>query len=369
MDSAKLAKDTDQRLVCVDALRGFDMLWIIGGSGVMITLANATGWSFLSNMEVNFDHQWGQFHFYDLIMPLFLFIVGVVMPITIKKRLARGETKKNIYKHVIKRVVLLYILGLISSGHILTFDVSKMHIITNTLHAIAVGYAVGTIMILELKIKWQLGVTAALLLLYWAIMALIPIPGNGAGKFDRDVNLALYVDNAILGHFQEGEGWTYIISNITFICSVMLGVFAGNVLQSDKSQMKKVGILALIAVCCIIVGKVWGIWLPIIHHIWTSTLVLFAGGLSFLLLALFYLVIDVWGYKKWTFPFVVIGMNAIAVYVATDLFDFGKIGNVFVGGLAKHLGLWGNFLEAFGALAVVWLILYYMYRNKTFLKV
>jgi predicted acyltransferase len=97
--------------------------------------------------------------------------------------------------------------------------------------------------------------------------------------------------------------------------------------------------------------------------------VLFAGGLSFLLLSLFYLVIDVWGYKKWSFPFVVIGMNAITVYVATDLFDFSKIGNVFVGGLAANVGIWNDFVQALGALAVVWLILYWMYRKKTFIKI
>ena len=369
MDSSNKSNVSDQRFVCVDALRGFDMLWIIGGSEVLITLAKATGLGFLSNMEVNFDHTWGQFHFYDLIMPLFLFIVGVVMPVSFKKRMGRGESKKSLYTHVVKRVIILYILGLVSSGHLLSFDLSKLHLVTNTLHAIAVGYLVSSIMILELKIKWQIWITIALLFLYWGIMALIPIPGIGAGIYKPDTNLALYVDDAVLGHFQEGEGWTYIISNLTFICSVMLGVFAGNVLQSDRTAMKKVGVMALIGICCVVAGKIWGIWFPIIHHLWTSSLVLFAGGLSFLLLSLFYLVIDVWGYKKWSFPFVVIGMNAIAVYVATDLFDFSKIGNVFVGGLAANMGKWNDFVQALGALAVVWLILYWMYRKKTFIKI
>lgn len=369
MNTTTMFENPDQRLVCVDALRGFDMLWIIGGSEVLVTLAKATGFSFLSNMPVNFDHTWGQFHFYDLIMPLFLFIVGVVMPVSFKKRIARGENKKSLYIHIIRRVIILYILGLIASGHLLTFDSSKLHLWTDTLHAIAVGYLVSSIMILELKLKWQIGITTALLFLYWGIMALLPIPGFGAGMYEPDTNLALYVDNAVLGHFQEGSGWTYIVTNLTFICSVMFGVFAGNILQSQRPAMKKVELLALIGICCIIVGKIWGIWFPIIHHLWTSSLVLFAGGLSFLLLSLFYLVIDVWGYKKWSFPFVVIGMNAIAVYVATHLFDFLKIGNVFVGGLAKWLGPWNELVQASAALAVVWLILYWMYRKKTFIKI
>ena len=369
MNNSTQTKVADQRLVCVDALRGFDMLWIIGGSEVLITLAKATGIGFLSNIAVHFDHSWGQFHFYDLIQPLFIFIVGVVMPVSFRKRMARGETKRSIYAHVLKRVFLLYILGLISSGHLLSFDIMKMRIITNVLHCIAFGYLFSSIMILELKLKWQIGISAAILLIYWGIMALVPIPGVGAGIYKQDLNLALFVDNAVLGHFQEGEGWTYILTSINFIPSIMLGVFAGNILQSEKDALKKCWTLTLIGVCCIVAGKIWGIWFPIIHHIWTSSLVLYSAGLCFLLLTLFYLIIDVWGFKKWSFPFIVIGMNAIAVYIATHLFDFGRIGNIFVGGLARFMGVWGVFLEAFAALAVVWLILYYMYLKKTFLKV
>ena len=369
MNTKTMFENPDQRLVCVDALRGFDMLWIIGGSEVLITLAKATGIGFLSNISVHFDHSWGQFHFYDLIQPLFLFIVGVVMPVSFRKRIARGETKKKLYAHVMKRVLVLYILGLISSGHLLSFDLSKMHLITNVLHVIAVGYLVCSVLILELNIKWQIGITAALLFLYWAIMALIPVPGFGAGIYKPDINLALWIDNAVLGHFQEGEGWTYIISNITFIPSIMLGVFAGNILQSTRDEMKKARMLALIGISCIIAGRIWGIWFPIIHHIWTSSLVLYGAGLSFLLLTLFYLVIDVWGFKKWSFPFVVIGMNAIAVYVATHLFDFTLIGNIFVGGLEKWIGSWFDFVQASAALAVVWLILYWMYHKKIFIKI
>lgn len=369
MESTNQTYVASERLVCVDALRGFDMLWIIGGAEVLISLCKASGIGFLSNMAVNFDHSWGQFHFYDLIMPLFLFIVGVVMPVSFRNRLKKGTTKKELYRHIIKRVVVLYILGLIASGHLLTFDTTKIHLWTDTLHAIAIGYLVSSILILEAGRKWQLSITAGLLILYWLVMALIPVPGHGAGIFEPDVNLALYVDNAVLGHWQEGAGWTYILTNMTFVCSVMLGVFAGQLLLSEMKPVKKAGLLALIGVSCIIAGKVWGIWFPIIHHLWTSSLVLFAGGLSFLLLALFYLIIDIWGYKKWAFFFKVIGMNAIAVYVATHLFDFREIGNVFVGGLLKYLGPWADFVEASAALAVIWLILYFMYRNKIFIKI
>ena len=361
--------DSNRRLICVDALRGFDMLWIIGGGEVIIALAKVYPGTFFEGLAKHFDHEWGVFRFYDIIMPLFLFIVGVVMPIAFKKRLEKGETKKEIYKHVLIRVIKLYILGLIASGHLFQFDINTLRLWTDTLHAIAVGYLVSSVLILELKEKWQIIITALLLVLYWLVMTFIPIPGHEAGIFEKDLNLALYVDDKILGHFQEGYGWTYILTNMTFVCSVMLGVFAGRILLSEMADKKKITRLILLGAGCVIAGKLWGVWFPIIHHLWTSSLVLFAGGLSCLLLALFFLVIDVWGYKKWAMPFVVIGVNAIAVYVATHLFDFKLIGNVFVGGLSKWLGSWNDFVQALAALMVVWLILYWMYRKKTFIKV
>jgi predicted acyltransferase len=355
--------------MCIDALRGFDMLWIIGGAEVVVSLCKASGIDFLQNIEVNFDHTWGQFHFYDLIMPLFLFIVGAVMPMSFSNRLNKGASKRSLYRHVVRRVVILYFLGLIASGHLLTFDITQMHLWTDTLHAIAVGYLVSSVLLLETNLKWQIIITSSLLVLYWLVMTFIPIPGIGSGYFEPTINLAIYVDNAVLGHWQEGAGWTYILSNMTFICSVMLGVFAGKILQSGMKAVHKAELLTAIGFGCLITGEVWGIWFPVIHHLWTSTLVLFAGGLSFLLLTLFYLVIDVWGYRKWSFFFVVIGMNAIAVYVATHLFDFKEIGNVFVGGLLKGLGEWAPFVEASAALGVIWLILYWMHRKKTFIKI
>ncbi len=358
-----------KRLMCVDALRGFDMLWIIGGGEVMIALAKAYPNNFTQWLAKNFDHEWGRFGFYDLIMPLFLFIVGVVMPVAFKKRLEKGESKKEIYIHVIKRVIKLYILGLIASGHLLDLDIATLHLWTDTLHAIAVGYLVSAVLILEVRLKGQILITALLLLLYWAIMALVPIPGNGAGLYEQNQNLALYIDDKVLGHFQEGYGWTYILTNMTFVCSVMLGVFAGQILLSDRSDKKKAIQLALLGISCVVAGRIWGIWFPIIHHLWTSSLVLYAGGWSFLLLAVFYWVIDVRGFRKWSFPFIVIGVNAIAVYVATHLFDFKLIGNVFVGGLAQWLGAWNEVVQTLAALLVVWLILYWMYRTKTFIKV
>src|SRR6476620_209706 len=222
MTNTATSRPVPQRMESIDALRGFDMLWIIGGSEVIVAIAKACPNSFFLWLAKNFDHEWGTFRFYDLIMPLFLFIVGVVMPIAFKNR---AKNKIDIYRHVLIRVVKLYILGLIASGHLLDLNISTLHLWTDTLHAIAVGYLISSVLMLEVSRKWQYVIVAILLLAYSIIMTRVPVPGHEAGVFEKDLNLALYIDNLVLGHFQEGFGWTYILTNMTFICSVMLGVF------------------------------------------------------------------------------------------------------------------------------------------------
>lgn len=358
-----------KRISCIDALRGFDMLWIIGGGEVLISLRKAAPSAFTANLAGQFEHVWGEFHFFDIIMPLFLFVVGAVMPIAFAKRIKKGARKRDLYMHVLKRVAALYILGLITQGNILEFDIAALKLLTGALHAIAIGYLFSAILLLEVNDTWQVVITSCLLLLYWVMMAFVPVPGQGAGVFTPTGNLALYIDDKVLSHFQEGAGWTYIISSMTFTCSVMLGVFAGKILFSGKKAEEKAIALAVTGVACLLAGKIWGIWLPVIHHLWTSSLVLLAGGWCFLLLAIFFLIMDVWGWQKWAFPFIVLGANSIAVYVATQIFDFKVVANIFVKGLAQWAGTWFSPILALAALILIWLILYWMYRKKTFIKI
>ncbi len=258
---------------------------------------------------------------------------------------------------------------MVAQGHLLAYDLSKLHIYSNTLQAIAAGYLIAAIVILNMRIVWQVVTTAALLLLFWALMMLVPVPGYGAGVLTPDGNLAIYLDKLILGRFQDGTSYTWILSGMTFGCTVMLGAMAGHLLRSEKRPKSKVLWLLAVGVASLVLALIWDIWFPIIKHLWTSSFVLFSAGLCCLLLALFYLVIDVWGFKKWAFGFVVIGMNAIAVYMATRLFDFRRIGSIFVGGLDKWCGSWDTFIHAAAGLAVIWLILWWMYRKKAFIRV
>jgi predicted acyltransferase len=313
--------------------------------------------------------EWEGFRPWDLIMPLFLFVVGVVMPFAFNKRLARGDSKRRLYFHIVKRTVILWILGMIAQGHLLEYDSSKLYIYSNTLNAIAAGYFISAIVILNMRLVGQILTTAILLLVFWALMMLVPVPGQGQVLLAGDANLALHIDKFILGRCYGGGGYTWILSSMTFACTVMLGVMAGHLLRCEKNARAKVLYLTAAGIGCLLMAVLWHNWFPIIKRIWSSSFVLFSGGLCYLLLALFYLVIDVWGYKKWAFGFVVIGMNAIAVYMATHVFNFRHIGDIFVDGLDKYVGNWSPFIHAVAAFVVIWLIMWWMYRKRSFIKI
>jgi len=360
------------RVISIDALRGFDMFFIIGGERIFASLHNVFDKPVTAQIRTQLTHvKWEGFRFEDLIMPLFLFIVGVVMPYSFDKRLDAGDGKMRLYLHILRRTVILFVLGMIAQGNLLEYDLSTLHIYSNTLQAIAVGYIIAAIIMLNLGLRWQIATTGILLVLFWALMMLVPVPGPGAGVLTPDGNLAIYIDRVIFGSFIDGTDppYTWILSGMTFACTVMLGVMAGHLLRSDKVGIRKVLWLLAAGGGCIVAGLLWNLNFPIIKHLWTSSFVLFSGGLCFMLLALFYLVIDVLGFRKWAFGFVVIGTNAIAVYMATHLINFRNIGGVFVEGLEKYAGNWYPLIYALAGFAVVWLILWWMYRKKTFIKI
>ncbi|MHC4395258.1 MAG: acyltransferase family protein [Planctomycetota bacterium] len=371
MSGSKKPGPVKNRVTSLDALRGFDMFWIIGGGRIFNELLNRRPNSEFSKALLSqLKHvEWEGFHAWDLIMPLFLFIVGAAMPFSLNKRLARGDSRRKLYFHIVKRAIILSVLGIVAQGDLLAYDLPNLHIYGYVLGAIAAGYLVSSIIMLNMRILWQMITTAGLLLLFWALMSWVPVPSYSAGVLTPDENLAIYLDKMLLGRWGETGYASWILSIITFTCTVMLGVFAGQLLRSQKSKTDKVLWLLAAAIGCLLLGLIWGNWFPIIKRLWTSSFVLFAAGWSYLLLALFYLVIDVWQLRKWAFGFVVIGTNAIAVYVAVHLFDFKNIGNIFVVGLSRFLGQWNDFVQELTAFAVIWLILFCMYRKKTFIKI
>jgi len=354
----------------VDALRGFDMFWICGGRDVFLALVglivrDQPGW-----LKFHMGHvEWVGFSAWDLIMPLFLFIVGVSMPFSFAKRRDAGQSTGRVYLKIVRRVLILWILGMAAQGHLLEARLSKMHFYSNTLQAIASGYLVASILLLHISVLGQFLVMLALLLGYGVVMVWVPIPGHGAGIIEPQVNLARYVDEIILGPYRDGTTYTWILSSMGFAGTVLLGVMAGHLLRSPKTPGVKMLSLVGAGVGCLILGRLWGTGFPIIKHIWSSSMVLWAGGWSLLLLALFYGLIDVVGWRRWSFPFVVLGMNAIVAYMAPRIVNFRTIGDTLVAGLAQHVGRFGEPLRALAAFMVLWLILLYMYRKKTFIRV
>ncbi len=181
-------------------------------------------------------------------------------------------------------------------------------------------------------------------------------------------NFATWVDRLVLGRFQYGEN-TWFVTYPAFASSILLGVLAAHLLRSALRPRIKCALLVAAGVACIAVGLLWSLAFPIIKLLWTSSFVLVCGGLSFLALAAFYGIIDVLGWRKWAFAFTVIGMNSIAVYFGTMLFDFRRIGDIFIGSLLSRVGPWDAALESGAAIFIVWLILYWMYNTKTFVKI
>jgi len=357
------------RLVSLDALRGFDMFWITGGTAILMGVGKVVRRPFFDQFLEQFDHvPWRGLHFYDLIWPLFMFIMGAAIPLSIAKRRAKGETDRRLLLHALWRAMVMFCLGTVTQGNLLLFDWYKFRPCYSVLHGLAAGYLIATLVAVKVKARWHGPVVAAFLLVYWTVVMLVPVPGVGAGVLTPQGNLPTYVDQLVLGHLHYGEN-TWFLSYLGFGASVLLGVLAGRALMSGRSPRRKLYRLLIAGTLTLLGGLVWSLWFPVIKLMWTSSYVLISGGLSFLILSLFYWIIDVLGHKKWAFGFIVIGMNSIAVYLATEVFDFRDVGNVFVGHLLPRVGRWDSLVEATAAFAVVWLILYWMYRRKEFIRI
>jgi predicted acyltransferase len=363
------SEEAGPRLQSLDALRGFDMFWIIGGGEVVKGLAKAIDTPVLNAFVPQLEHvRWRGLHCWDVIWPLFMFIVGVAIPLSIARRRAAGMSSGRLLLHALWRAGILFGLGTITQGNLLAWDLSVFRPCYSVLHGIAAGYLIAMVVAVTLRPKQQVAVTAGFLLLYWALMTLVPVPGVGPGVLTPEGNLATFVDRAVLGRFHYGEN-TWFLSYLGFASSVLLGSFAGQLLNSARPPKNQILLLISAGLTCIAVGAIWSFVFPIIKLLWTSSFVLVCGGLSLLALALFYWIIDVRGYRRWAFFFVVIGMNSLAAYLATMLLDFRAIADIFVGKLLPRLGPWDRFTEALLSLVVIWSILLWMYRTKSFVKI
>jgi predicted acyltransferase len=305
--------------------------------------------------------------FYDLIFPLFVFIVGIVLPMSLRRYESQPSAA---YPRILRRFALLMVLGWINWG-LLQFNFPEMRW-PGVLQRIAVCYLFTALAVLHLRVRGQAILAASLLLGYWALLAFVPAPGFRAYDLSPEGNLVGYVDRLVLPGklccypYGDNEG---LLSHIPAVATCLLGALTGWWLVQPGPAMKKLRALVLAGVACLLLGLAWSPLFPIIKNLWTSSYVLIAAGWSLLLVALFYFVIDIQGARRWAFPFVVIGMNAITIYVAQEFINFPEISKFFLGGVAALVGGAGPVILAIGAIAVRWIFLRYLYRNGTFLRV
>ena len=368
-------REPSSRLVSLDALCGFDMFWIVGGEGIVHACAELTGWSVMLWASTQLRHvAWHGFVFYDMIFPLFLFIAGVAMPFSLTKRLEAGGDKRELMLHVVRRGLVLVLLGVIYNNGLFRVEFEQMRL-PSVLGRIGLAYMFAALIVLNTRRRGQAYWFVGLLLGYWAPMKLIPVPGYGAGQLTVEGSLAAYVDRLLIpGRLYLGvhdpEG---LLSTIPAISTALLGAFAGHLLRAEipgTTRQRKALLLVGGGAVCLVRGYVWGFAFPINKNLWTSSFVLFAGGWSLLLLALFYGVIDVWGYTKWAFFFIVIGMNSILVYMAGSFIDFAYTTDFFFEGLLRPLAEpAGRVLWWIGFMLVEWAFLYFLYRKRVFLRV
>lgn len=405
------------RLLSLDALRGFDMYWIMGGDALGSAVSAIVGHpapaaagqeptrTFGQVIADQLEHvEWAGFHFEDLIFPLFVFMAGVSQVFSLTK-LREKEGTAAALGRLLKRTLLLYIIGIFYYGGFSgTFDHIRL---LGVLQRIALASGGAGALFLLFRTRALVGITAGILLGYWALVALTPIrdislektaikaqiaahPGSTAqslyesttqtirGSFDEGKNLVNHFDFKYLpwrkwdGNF-DPEG---ILSTLPAVASGLLGVLAGIYLRSPHSSPGQKA-LGLIGVGVVLLAAGWG-WhsvFPVIKKIWSSSFVLVAGGWSAMLLGTFYWIIDVQGWKAWCTPFVWVGTNSIAVYLAGSIIDFERLGSRFVGGeVAKFLDRTiapgtGTFVLALSGLALVLVLARFLYRRQIFLRV
>jgi len=358
-----------KRLTSIDALRGFTMIWIIGAEVIVHSLFKVWPNSFTRTLTVNMTHaRWEGYYFYDLVFPLFLFLVGILIPFTILRRMEAGVPKTQLYKHIIKRTLVLIFLGLVNYG-LLRFDWPAMRW-SSVLGRIGICYFFASLLVMHTSWRMQAVITAAILIFYYLAVMFIPVPGYGAGVLTPEGCLTTYLDQKIIpGTLGMGiydrQG---VLSTFTSLATTLIGVLAGFWLASNRSPQRKTIGLLFAGLLTLTAGWIWGQFFFISRNVWTSSFVLYSAGWSFFLLALFYWIIDVRGYKKWAFFLIVIGMNAITIWVGQRLIDFDFTAKAIFLGFSGTLGVIQPVFMAFAVFMLKWLFLWFLFKKKIFLK-
>ena len=302
------AKD---RLLSLDVFRGMTL--------VLMTFVNDHGSPHLGYAP--FMHaKWNGWTPTDLVFPFFLFIVGVAVPFAFAGRLERGESNGKLYAHIVYRAAILFVLGVFLNCFPRDggpwFDFSTLRIL-GTLQRIGLCYLAASVIYLNVKSRGQAIITTSLLVFYFIMMKFVPVPGHGAGIFERDGNWVQYIDMHLMpGHLQsgnwEGKG---LFSTLPAIANTLIGVLVGQYLRSSRPALEKIAKFFLIGNAMMFLGLVWSVWFPISQNLWTSSLVLFMCGMALVIFTGCYYLVDVKKVTWWTKLFVIFGVNSITIWM------------------------------------------------------
>jgi len=352
-------------------LRGFDTFWIIGGGGLVKGLQKLGDNAVIRAATNQLQHrEWAGCVFYDLIFPLFVFLVGVSIVFSLSRIRERGGTRAA-HRRIFWRFLIMFLLGVFYYGGIAR-GVENIRIM-GVLQRLALCYFFTALLFCHLDTKKLMIVCVGLLVAYWILLSFVPVPGLGRTSFAVGENWANYFDRQYLPLRKNDGDWDPegILSTFPAIASCLLGVFAG-LLIKDRTipTERKAWYLLVAGAVCLIVGYLWGLQFPVIKKIWTSSYVLVAGGYSYILLGVFYQVVDVWKLRAWTGPFLWIGSNALAIYMARNMVEFDKLAARLAGGPVQDaLGEAGDLGIAIVGLGLTLLLARYLYRKQIFIRI
>jgi predicted acyltransferase len=373
--SNDLPGEKPDRLVSLDAFRGVIMALMI--------LVNTAG-GFPGTYGPLRHADWNGWTITDVVFPSFVWIVGVSLCLSLGKRLAAGAPRGPLVWRVLRRGAIIYGLGLLvyAFPH---FELSTLRLL-GVLQRIAICYVAGSLLYLFTGVRTQIVSIVVLLAAYWALMMLVPVPGYGVGRLDVEGNLAHWVDRMLLGTHNYAATKTWdpegVVSTLPAIASVLFGIMAAHILRMKKVLSERTTWLFLTGCVLIALGLMCNTWLPINKKLWTSSFALFMAGLDFLMFACALWLIDGMGYRRYSRPFVILGMNAITIYMIAELLETTM--NVLRWpGSAQSIREWlysnlyassfspanASLLFALSYVALMFVIAYAMYRRGWFLRV
>jgi predicted acyltransferase len=361
-----------QRLVSLDVFRGIT----IAG---MVLVNNPGSWEHIYwPLEHAAWHGWTPT---DLVFPFFLFIVGVSIPLAFAKRLESGGSRRDLYLKIVKRTLIIFAIGLFLNG--LPYFGLAEYRIPGVLQRIAVCYFFASIIFLNTKVRTQIAIAIGLLVFYWLLVKLVPAPGFVAGDLTKEGSLPSYVDRVVFGKHVWAQARVYdpegLLSTIPSIATSLIGVLTGTWLRTEKTRYEKAAGMFVVGAVCVAIGWAWNSFFVINKALWTSSYVLFTGGLALQFLSICYWLIDIKGYRRWAKPFEVFGLNAIALYVVADVLAVA-LGEIKVGGDAlgsriyNLFASWASPINASLAFAIAFVLvclglMWILYNRKIFLKI